>query len=679
MKDPNLKKPLWVVGFLCLTSLITAQSIFYPKQTCLGNSSGCVNGEVPNSFDFSIQNLGGTISEFSFFWDFGDGEFSNVHDPKHTFKKAGTFNVKVQYTRIAGTGYDDDPPPKTVVIDNPIVLTTGDISSLKLPDIPDMYYSGVMDLFESQKPVTRETESGDTVTYVIRVRSQCLEKGPDREGTSVLGNLYFEYNPGVFEVLDPSVDTDEYTSGNTSISNPTQTNSGTGLSLVKVLHWDLSVLDPRDSMSIFIHLHVKSGLSIGDEVKIESYITDLNDDPLSSEVCDGSTSVEATEDIAFSHDPNIDVVSQELICPGFIPDKLDYTIHFQNTGVDTAERVEVTVWFDEYMDVNKLVLANAKVGPHAIGANLINIQKGVGYATWTFENTRLRGTADPRLLDSQIDSTKGYIKFSLGFDHDPDPCSAIFNQASIVFDCNPPVFTTPSIVRVGCDEGPNCTDCNEMILRAQGSVPANFSSLSFESVHRFPSDPDDKAPGYVLLGRKLVGPYNCFRAIAMVGIPDCNLEVEDQSVMAPNCNGASRIKLHVRNGQAPFRWQDCTFTGTGAMYERANVSPGTYTIAVTDNDGCVGEATVTVPGPDDIQFFFEFITAREGQISVVGSQGATTIEVKEEVSPLNFVTYSTKTITDWTDNIVTVPGNTNTLKIIVRDAYGCPSSQLVYR
>ena len=650
---------LAVLGLVAIPAA-HSQTIQNVNETCIGTAQGCQGGIIPNTFYFSIANLPEASDEYSYFWDFKDGTFSTDSMPRHTFEEAGTYEVTVSYTRIAGTGYDEDRPPKMVIIDNPIVLDTEDISEFHRPNVPGMNYTGMMHLHTSQKPVTREEDPGDTVTYVVRFRNIC----PIGEGKAFnLDSLYFSYNPRSFVNGDTSI----AAYGTISIGDHDSRNEGTGSNLRQILAWDVSDMQLEDSVSFFISLEVKSGLNVGDPVDVEAFVTKSNGDTLSIQDCEAAPSVTAVEDIAFSHDPNIDVVSQELICPGYVPDYLDYTIHFQNTGAGPADKVEVTVWFDDHMDLSQLDVGNAKVGYTSFNGVDLNVEVFNGYAVWTFEGSRiLLGTGMPYLHPTQYPYTKGFINFRVGFARDPMPCSAIYNRASIVFDCNPPVHTTPSIVRVGCDSIEQCSDCPEIIYTAQESVPQTFDNFPFVGKERFPAQRYPAAPGFLVTGRKLLyqnGTEACLRAILDVEVEDCHVEIENRTASDGNCNASELVRLRATNGTAPYLWQDCRFSGTGRDFE-LEYPPGTYSIAVTDADGCIGEIDFTVPYPNSVQYVVTLDTASEtGTIAVAGGQPPYDIVIN--TVPLD-------------DGVFVFPiaedtNNTEEVQVKITDGTGCPT------
>jgi hypothetical protein len=634
MKLPFVKSTL--LGFLCImcTLPITAQTISHTRQACVGTGSGCTNGSVANTYNFALTGLADSSSFYTYFWDFKDGTFSTDSMPRHTFRTPGNYQVDVYITRIAGNGYDDDPPPKGFAIDTAIVIGPDDISELDLPDQPYLGYTGMMDLHESQRPVTRENDPGDTVTYVVRLRSLC----PVTKTAIELDSLYFEYNPRTF--IRANTFTAEY--GSVALGPPVTRVKGSGSNRKQLLVWDVSAIGATDSIAVFVDLQVKSGLEVGDPVGINAYVTKDDGTPVTAQDCESSPSVSAVEDVAFSHDPNIDVVSQELICPGFIPESLDYTIHFQNTGVASAQRVEITVWFDDHMDLNQLDVLNAELGYQSYNAAQINVEVFSGYAVWTFEGTNLLlGAAHPRLHPTQYPYTKGFITFKVGFDRDPLPCSAIFNRASIVFDCNTPVHTTPSIVRVGCDTLEDCTDCPEVRFTAKETIPAEFSAFPHVDTHRFPTLRDNKAPGFLVVGRKLLyanGNEACLRTILDVGVQDCIVNIEDRTLPVDLCGGNGMIKLHATNGEAPYRWQDCRFTGTGADFEM-EYPPGNYSLTVVDGNGCIGSVDFTVPSPGGIHFALD-LAPPNGNIVIAGGTAPYSVEINSNPLPPDTYNFS---------------------------------------
>jgi gliding motility-associated-like protein len=79
-----------------------------PPEVCLGD---------PAAFTDNSTAPGSSVTQWA--WDFGDGNFSNVQNPSHTYATAGTYTVTLNVTSAAGCPSVNTTASKTVVV-NPL-------------------------------------------------------------------------------------------------------------------------------------------------------------------------------------------------------------------------------------------------------------------------------------------------------------------------------------------------------------------------------------------------------------------------------------------------------------------------------------------------------------------------------------------------------------------------------
>lgn len=100
----------------CSSSPISKLVVVYPEATSFfADSIGCIN--LPVNFEsLATAPSGSTITNSD--WDFGDGNFSTLADPSHTYNAAGTYNVTLTVTTDKGcqTSYTR---PVTIVASAP--------------------------------------------------------------------------------------------------------------------------------------------------------------------------------------------------------------------------------------------------------------------------------------------------------------------------------------------------------------------------------------------------------------------------------------------------------------------------------------------------------------------------------------------------------------------------------
>ena len=99
------------------TDTITGQVIIHPVPTAnfnQANAAGC--GPIIVQFNDSSYIGSGNI--ISWYWDFGDGQTSNLQDPSHTYSVSGSYNVSLTVTSDSGC-------TNTTTINNAVTVYPG--------------------------------------------------------------------------------------------------------------------------------------------------------------------------------------------------------------------------------------------------------------------------------------------------------------------------------------------------------------------------------------------------------------------------------------------------------------------------------------------------------------------------------------------------------------------------
>lgn len=102
-------------GIHCGLSTVTLQISNVAGSDVLMQSEMIVVSDVP-AVGFSSVELPGNVFKFtntttgadSFFWDFGDGQTSEVGSPEHTYSEPGTFTVTLTATNECGSSSKEE-------------------------------------------------------------------------------------------------------------------------------------------------------------------------------------------------------------------------------------------------------------------------------------------------------------------------------------------------------------------------------------------------------------------------------------------------------------------------------------------------------------------------------------------------------------------------------------------
>jgi uncharacterized repeat protein (TIGR01451 family) len=190
------------------------------------------------------------------------------------------------------------------------------------------------------------------------------------------------------------------------------------------LTWDFINLQPFESRQINFYLNPNNNFVIGDTVYAQASITPLVGDAIPSDNTDSTMSI-----FIGAYDPNMKVVTQNGAEVNTIlnDDPLEYVIHFQNVGNDTAFTMVITDTISNLLDLSSLEI---------IGSSHTNY--------WGIYNRTLQFTfTSINLPDSGTNqlASNGFISYRIKPVASISMGNVINNTAAIYFDVNAPVIT----------------------------------------------------------------------------------------------------------------------------------------------------------------------------------------------------------------------------------------------
>ena len=193
-----------------------------------------------------------------------------------------------------------------------------------------------------------------------------------------------------------------------------------------VLQWNYSTLKPFESRDIQLTVAVSINVNFNDSIRSSVNITPLNNDVNPLDNSDASSIA-----VMGSYDPNLkEVYPHGNIMPSFITagDYLTYTIHFQNTGNDTAFNITVLDTLSSKYDLTSFKLISSS---HPCQFKLYKDN----LAEFKFRNILLP--------DSTTDEagSNGFVKYQLKPLASLTAGDTIENRAFIYFDHNDPIAT----------------------------------------------------------------------------------------------------------------------------------------------------------------------------------------------------------------------------------------------
>jgi uncharacterized repeat protein (TIGR01451 family) len=217
------------------------------------------------------------------------------------------------------------------------------------------------------------------------------------------GNVSLVYNP-LMSFVSSTVTPTTNTSGN--------------------LTWDFTNLQPFETRQIYFSLSPNNNFNIGDTVYAQVSITPIVGDATPANNTDSTMSI-----FIGSYDPNMKVVTQNGAEVNTIlnDDPLEYVIHFQNVGNDTAFTVVITDTISNLLDLSTLEIIGSS------HANYWGIYNRTLQFTFTGINLPDSGT-------NQL-ASNGFVSYRIKPVANISMGNVINNTAAIYFDVNAPVIT----------------------------------------------------------------------------------------------------------------------------------------------------------------------------------------------------------------------------------------------
>ena len=406
------------------------------------------------------QVAGAPEAFYSYYWEFGDGQFSFEEKPRHNYRDTGLYDTRL----FATNNYDDGKPPP--LKPKPVRVKSKN-SSYAVNKSPSFFKQGG----NLEMRVNCMPKPGEDMVLIIGYRN-------DKEATAMNGSMILFYNERQFKKnnFDFSEERTYHNEQKTLLSNllaynnpapqylPAGNLSGPGATtpwhepgyyggnlaeLVAAKQqvfrqnqtWRFSNLEKGGEKYFFITLHTTpemikdtnavvelSGMFVPDNpaLDIEEYTLELQ--------------------IVASHDPNRMMLKNRRLNYRFTGKKkeMTYTVRFQNTGRGPANRIAVGVTVPVMMDARsvelldwypKAALCDAGTRPGQSCLDSI-IQKDSIY--FLFNNIYLPGLRQQGFSDP--DSTMGFIKYRMHFNKDLKKLPFESN-AAIIFDNNKPIYT----------------------------------------------------------------------------------------------------------------------------------------------------------------------------------------------------------------------------------------------
>ncbi|PKB16377.1 PKD domain-containing protein [Flavobacterium sp. 5] len=408
-----------------------------------------------------IPIAGAPKPSYSYLWELGDGHFSKEAEPKHTYKNKGTYTARLTVTN----NYDNGKPPAT----RPKKVVVNDISDTTFQDIASIVNQDGLSIQKNCDPIP-EQEMQVIVSY------------QNLENYVTNGKLYLFYNEKEFknnnfdlEEVRPyanerivqennlvSVDdinnSNRYVASNETLvftkkyrepSNETDLDST--LIKAKNSYKNVSVLEiddhnPGETRNVFFSFKTTPEM-----IKDTSATITMRSIYVPNRSFKNHKIKNLEMEIVTSHDPNKMGSNGSFMNYRFVRYKrVKFKTRFQNNGEGPARKIQLETDIPDMFDKKTLKIEGmypeCPICPKGETPTISCLDTIVRNTQifFVFRNIYLPGSNQKNV--KEIDSTKGFVKYSMKFNEDFHKIKTK-SRTAIIFDKNEPIITNYATTR----------------------------------------------------------------------------------------------------------------------------------------------------------------------------------------------------------------------------------------
>ncbi|OXB02020.1 PKD domain-containing protein [Flavobacterium plurextorum] len=457
-------KPITSVFFILFTVFAIGQTKVKDTITRRASIGFIQNG---NAVTFKpetpplIPIAGAPKPSYSYLWELGDGHYSKEAEPKHVYKKKGTYTARLAVTN----NYDNGKPPAT----RPKKVVVNDVTDNNYKDIASIADQNGFAVLKNCDPIPEQE-------MVVVVSYQNLENYVSN------GKLYLFYNEKQFKhnnfelsdfrtyagereikenlvaAVDDLDDSNNFTAAAESNFNlkkyrNTTTEEDLDASLLdahKTYH-NVSLLefdnaDPGETRNIFYTFKTTPEM-----IKDTSATVTMRGIFVPNRSYKNHKIKNLEMEIVTSHDPNKMGSNGSFMNYRLVRFKrVNFKTRFQNNGEGPARKIRLETDIPDMFDKKTFQIESMYPEcpicpkgeePTVSCLDTIIKQKQI---IFTFKNIYLPGTEQKNVKEK--DSTKGFVKYSMKFGEDFHKVKTK-SRTSIIFDKNEPIITNYATTR----------------------------------------------------------------------------------------------------------------------------------------------------------------------------------------------------------------------------------------
>ena len=447
-----------------------------------------------------IPIAGAPKPSYSYLWELGDGHYSKEAEPKHVYKKKGTYTTRLAVTN----NYDNGKPPAT----RPKKVAINDITDTNYKDIASIADQNGFAIIKNCDPIPDQE-------MVVVVSYQNLENYVSS------GKLYLFYNEKQFknnnfelsdfrtyagerEIQEKLVaSTDDLNDSNTFLASAegnfktkkyrnTTTEEDLDASLLEAnkTYHNVSILEfddanPGETRNVFYTFKTTPEM-----IKDTSATVTMRGIFVPNRSYKNHKVKNLEMEIVTSHDPNKMGSNGSFMNYRLVRFKrVNFKTRFQNNGEGPARKIRLETDIPDMFDKKtfqiesmypECPICSKGEEPTVSCLDTIIKQKQI---IFTFKNIYLPGSEQKNVHEK--DSTKGFVKYSMKFGEDFHKVKTR-SRTAIIFDKNEPIITNYATTRflpgisIGAKAGYNIySDLDKSTSYFVGATLSPFKSYRF--------------------------------------------------------------------------------------------------------------------------------------------------------------------------------------------------------
>ena len=462
-----MKNYFLLIFILLFQTFFYAQSIENDTITRTATIKYTVNG---NKISFNpetpqLNQIAGAPKAFyTYYWEFGDGNYSFEKAPKHTYKKKGNYKTQLSVTN----NYDDGKPPATRPKEVAINEANFDTSEnenhylvaahngfrlqtnrdpvpdeemqlvLSYGNIKEFQTNGKIYVFFNEKKY--KAKNFDLVDVRLHHNEKEISEEIIADNNRYISKNEFIKTTGISTFMD-----EQLIVVDTLKQNLPLTLEEAKAYYQDVKMYDVDNLEANEERSMFFSFKTTPEM-----LKDTSAVISIRSIYVPERGNDSHKVLTKEMEIVTSHDPNKMAVYDTRLNYRLVRFKrLKYKVRFQNDGEGPARLIKLNVDIPEMLDKSTLKVLDmypeCPICPEEeVKYSCLDTIISKDQISFQFKNIYLPGTAQKGVHDK--DSTKGFVKYSMKFGKDFHKKKSK-SKTAIIFDKNEPIITNTSTSR----------------------------------------------------------------------------------------------------------------------------------------------------------------------------------------------------------------------------------------